>query len=54
LPQLGDAFAQACWWTYTDHFDDITSIIQSAKKDDIIVIYSAGDIDFKLRNYLAK
>ena len=49
LKQLGDKFAKACWGNYTDKFEDITKEIKQANKDTIIVIYSAGNVDYKIR-----
>lgn len=54
LPQLGNTFAEACEWIYTDKFEHITKAINSTKKDTIIVVYSAGDIDYQLRKFLGK
>lgn len=54
LKSLGNKFAKACWWIYRDTFTAITKDIESTEKDTIIVIYSAGDIDYQLRNYLGK
>lgn len=54
LPQLGNTFAEACGWTYTDTFEHIIKAINSTKKDTIIVVYSAGDIDYQLRKFLGK
>lgn len=49
LKELGNKFAQACKGTYIDNFDTIIQRINDAGKWDIIVVYSAGDIDFLLR-----
>lgn len=54
IQQLWASFAEACWWKYIDTFESISKIIQQAEKNSIVVIYSAGDIDYKLRNYLKK
>lgn len=54
LPQLGNTFAEACGWIYTDKFEHITKAINSTKKDTIIVVYSAGDIDYEIRRRLRK
>lgn len=54
LKTLWDKFSAACGWTYTDDFSVITKEIQQTGKDTIIVIYSAGDIDYKLRKFLGK
>lgn len=49
LEDLGTAFAGACGGKYTKNFTVVTKAIQQAQKDSIIVIYSAGDIDYKIR-----
>lgn len=54
IQQLWNNFAEACWWTYIDTFESITKVIQKAEKDTVVVIYSAGDIDYKLRKFLEK
>ncbi|MFA7298100.1 MAG: cyanophycin synthetase [Candidatus Absconditabacterales bacterium] len=54
IQQLGNNFAEACGGTYIDTFESITKVIQKAEKDTVVVIYSAGDIDYKLRKFLEK
>ncbi len=54
LNNLGNHFAKVCWGIYTTDFAVITKAIEQTKNDTIIVIYSAGDIDYKVRNYLRK
>jgi len=49
LKELGNTFAEACGGTYTDTFAQVTKAIESTQKDTIIVIYSAGDVDYKIR-----
>jgi UDP-N-acetylmuramate--alanine ligase len=49
LKELGNTFASACWWVYMDNFKDIVQKINEAKKWEVVVIYSAGDIDFFVR-----
>lgn len=49
LKQLGDKFAEACWGIYTDKFEDITKEIEQTDKNSVIVVYSAGDVDYKIR-----
>lgn len=49
LNDLGNHFAKECWGTYTTNFSVITKEIQKAQKDTVIVIYSAWDIDYKIR-----
>ena len=54
LEDLGIQFAHACGGKYITDFSVITKAIQHVQKDSIIVIYSAGDIDYKIRNFLGK
>ncbi len=54
LEDLGTEFARACGGKYTKNFTVITKAIQQTPKDSVIVIYSAGDIDYKLRKLLGK
>ncbi len=49
IQDLWNNFAKVCWWRYISNFEDIKKIIQSWKKNEIIVIYSAWDIDYKIR-----
>ena len=49
LQELWNKFASACWWAYIDDFQSIEEKINEAKKWEIAVIYSAGDIDFLVR-----
>lgn len=49
LEDLGTAFANACGGTYTTDFTFAKKAIQETQKDSIVVIYSAGDIDYKIR-----
>ena len=54
LKELGNKFAEACKGRYVDNFDSIVQKITESKKWDIIVVYSAGDIDFLLRKQFQK
>ncbi len=54
LNDLGNHFAKECWGKYTTDFSVITKAIQKTQKDTVVVIYSAGDVDYKLRNFLGK
>ena len=54
LKELGNTFASACWWIYIDDFKTIEKKINEASKWEVVVIYSAGDIDFLLRKYFSK
>ncbi|HBB04866.1 TPA: hypothetical protein DCZ39_08545 [Patescibacteria group bacterium] len=54
LEDLGNQFASTCGGKYTTDFSVITKTIQQTEKDTVIVIYSAGDIDYKLRKFFGK
>ncbi len=54
LDDLGNHFAKICGGIYTTDFSIITSQIEKTKHDTVIVIYSAGDIDYKIRKYFKK
>ncbi len=52
LDDLGNHFAKTCGGTYTTNFTIITKAIEHTDKDTIVVIYSAGDIDYRIRRRL--
>jgi len=49
IQDLWENFAKVCGWKYITDFNNIKEIIQSWQKNEIIVIYSAWDIDYKIR-----
>ena len=53
IQELGNVFAEACRWRYIDQRSDIETYIWNAEKNEIIVIYSAGDIDYQVRTKLS-
>ena len=52
VEDLGNTFSKHCWNTYLKEFNEVESIIEKADWNSIIVVYSAWNIDFKLRQYL--
>ena len=54
IHELGERFATFCGGTYIDTEADIIDMIEKVPGDEYIIIYSAGDIDFKVRKYLLK
>ena len=52
VEDLGNIFAQHCWSTYLKDFSEVEEVIEKAGEDVVIVVYSAGDIDYHLRTYL--
>ena len=52
VEELGEIFSQHCNATYLTNFNAVEKIIEKADANDIIIIYSAGDIDYELRKYL--
>jgi UDP-N-acetylmuramate-alanine ligase len=52
VEDLGNAFAKHCWNTYLKEFSEVENVIEKSDRNCVIVVYSAGNIDFKLRQYL--
>lgn len=52
VEDLGNAFSKHCGNIYLKDFDEIKNVIEKSNSKSIIVVYSAGNIDFKLRQYL--
>lgn len=46
---LGQKFAEAAHGTYTNQFSDISHILDTAGTEDIIVVFTAWDLDYQLR-----
>jgi len=45
---LGVKFAQKCNWVYSEEFSDVEKFINNLT-DQVLVVYTAGDLDYKLR-----
>ncbi|MDR0282953.1 MAG: hypothetical protein LBI53_06855 [Candidatus Peribacteria bacterium] len=52
MEDLGNSFAQRCGGVYLKKFEEVVEVIEKAEEDEVIVVYSAGDIDYQLRRYL--
>jgi len=52
VEDLGNAFAQHCGSKYLKKFEEAEDVIEKAGEEEVIVVYSAGDIDYQLRKYL--
>ncbi|MDR3169647.1 MAG: hypothetical protein LBU27_08140, partial [Candidatus Peribacteria bacterium] len=52
VEELGKVFAQHCDAQYLNTFSEVAEIIQKADENEVIVVYSAGDIDYELRKFL--
>lgn len=52
VEDLWNAFAEHCGNRYLKEFSEVEKIIEKADENHIIIIYSAGNVDFKLRQYL--
>lgn len=52
LDELWKTFAKHCWWTYTTSLQEIITKINNATEQEIVVIYSAWDIDYDIRTQL--
>lgn len=50
IQELGNAFAKACGGTYTEDRDTIKQSIDHSGDNEIVIVYSAGDIDYDIRN----
>jgi UDP-N-acetylmuramate-alanine ligase len=53
IDTLGNLFAKDCNALYTDDFEIVTNRIEHSKVEEVICIFSAGNLDFKIRNYIA-
>jgi len=49
---IGNLFAEKIWWKYFELFDDVWNVIKSLDKDSIFVFYSAGNLDYLIRQKL--
>jgi UDP-N-acetylmuramate-alanine ligase len=54
VEELGVAFAKHTDSTYLKTFEEVENIIKKAEDNEIIIVYSAGDIDYDLRKWLAR
>jgi len=52
VEDLGNSFAQHCGSVYLKKFEEVAEVIEKAEEDKVIVVYSAGDIDYQLRRHL--
>jgi UDP-N-acetylmuramate--alanine ligase len=52
IDELGALFAEHCGSSYLPNFDAVKKVIKQADENTVIVVYSAGDIDYLLRQYL--
>ncbi|GHV21545.1 hypothetical protein FACS1894176_06470 [Bacteroidia bacterium] len=51
---MGEAFSQHCAASYLKTFEEVGNVIKEADENSIIIVYSAGDIDYDLRKWLAR
>lgn len=49
LHDVWNEFAKSCKWTYTEDIQEIIKEIENTKDDWIVCIFSAWDIDYKIR-----
>lgn len=52
LAELGSVFAKDCGGEYVESYEDIFSYIESAPSNVIVVIFTAGDLDWHMRGYI--
>lgn len=50
VEELGNLFADKIWWTYKTNFKDIQKILEWWKSNEIIICFSAWNLDFEIRN----
>lgn len=49
IDDLGILFGFTSGWTYTTHFSDISHLLDRAWADELIVVFTAGNLDYQLR-----
>lgn len=49
LDELGERFATACEWNYMNNFAEMENMIRWLWKNDIVVLATAGDLDYIIR-----
>ncbi len=54
IDELGNLFAKDCSGQYTSDFSQITSRIEKSHQDEVICIFTAGNLDFQIRQFLEK
>lgn len=52
IKDLGKIFAKHCGGKYITNIEEVMKIINSKGKDDIVICFTAGDLDYKLRNVI--
>lgn len=51
IEELWNIFASNCNWKYLTNPNQVKNIIDKASSDDVIIIFSAWDIDYKIRDF---
>lgn len=54
INELGELFAKTAGGKYTTTFNDIAMQLINAPGNTLVVIFTAGNLDFKIRNYMLK
>jgi UDP-N-acetylmuramate--alanine ligase len=54
INELGNLFSKDCNGSYITDFADVTNRIQNSKPDEVICIFTAGNLDFQIRQFLQK
>ncbi|MDR2541563.1 MAG: hypothetical protein LBD11_07600 [Candidatus Peribacteria bacterium] len=52
VKELGEKFANHCGASYVESFEGVKKVIKNADENSIVIVYSAGDIDYDLRKWL--
>jgi len=53
LDELWNIFAKECWWEYINNIEHTIKEIEACDWETVVVIFSAWDIDYKIRNRLS-
>jgi UDP-N-acetylmuramate-alanine ligase len=54
IDELGSLFAKDCNGIYTTEFEVVTNRIKNSKSNEVVCIFSAGNLDFQVRQFLQK
>ncbi len=54
IAELGELFATTAGGSYSTDFNEIASIVTDAANDQLVVMFTAGNLDFQMRNFLKK
>ncbi|USN56114.1 MAG: hypothetical protein H6765_05880 [Candidatus Peribacteria bacterium] len=52
VDELGVIFAATCNKDYSTQFSDVQDILTKAQADQLVIIFSAGELDYQVRKFL--